>query len=42
MMEDFRSIFLLCSVGMPPQSFGATEKEHPEILELHQDFATID
>ena len=29
-------------VGMAAQGFGATEKEHTEILELHQDFAKVD
>ena len=29
-------------VGMAAQGIGATEKEHSEILELHQDFAKID
>ena len=29
-------------VGMASQSLGATQKEHPEILELYQDIAKAD
>lgn len=38
----FSFYILLCSVGMPSLGFGATEKEHSEILEFHQVIAKVD